>query len=292
MTALATVYGFPMWGLKFVSFVVLVCVCGAVALADEKTDINAPSHRAWDMLFTASLSQRVSERVNGVRALGLLRNDSQARELAEYALTDRNAEVRRVAATALGQMQATESIPKLEVALSDKKIPVVMAAAESLRQLKAEKLAYAVYHDLLTGERNANDGFIAQQVKTLKDPKQLAEIGFSEGIGFVPFAGIGWDAYRTMRKKDPNPVRAVVARLLAYDPNPASAAALVKATNDKNWIVRAAAVEAIAQRGDRSLVAHVVERFSDKNATVRYSAAAAVIRLAAVEPSKTARNGR
>jgi HEAT repeat protein len=83
-----------------------------------------------------------------------------------------------------------------------------------------------------------------------------------------------------------------VASLLAHDPDPACAAALVKATNDKNWIVRAAAVEAIAQRGDRSLLAHVVEKFSDKNAKVRYSAAAAVIRLGAMEPSTTARNGR
>ena len=281
-----------MWGLRLVSFVVLVCVCGAVVLADQTTDIHAPSHRAWDMLLTASLSQRASERVNGVRALGLLRGDSEARELAEHALRDRNAEVRRVAATALGQMQAMESIPKLEAALADKKIPVVMAAAESLRELKAEKLAYAVYHDLLTGERKDDDGFIAQQLKTLKDPKQLAEIGFSEGIGFVPFAGIGWDAWRTMRKKDPNPVRAMAASLLAQDPNPASSAALLKAANDKNWIVRAAAVEAIAQRGDRSLVAHMVEKFSDKNARVRYSAAAAVIRLSALGPSKTAWNGR
>ena len=281
-----------MWGQKLVSFVVLICACGAVSLADETTDIRTPRHRAWDMLLTASLSQRASERVNGVRALGLLQGDSQARELAEYALTDRNADVRRVAATALGQMGAKESIPKLEAALSDKKIPVVMAAAESLRELEAEKLAYAVYYDLLTGERQAGDGFIAQQLKTLKDPKQMAEIGFSEGIGFVPYAGIGWDAWRTMHKKDPNPVRARVASLLAHDPDPACAAALVKATNDKNWIVRAAAVEAIAQRGDRSLLAHVVEKFSDKNARVRYSAAAAVIRLGAMEPSTTARNGR
>ena len=147
------------------------------------------------MLLTAAFSQRTSERTDGVRALGLLRNNSQARQLAEYALNDSNSDVRRAAATALGQMYAKESIPKLESALSDKKIPVVMAAAQSLRELKADKSAYAVYYDLLTGERKANDGLIARQLETLKDPKVLAEIGFSEGIGFVPFAGIGWDAW-------------------------------------------------------------------------------------------------
>lgn len=60
--------------------------------------------------------------------------------------------------------------------------------------------------------------------------------GFSEGVGCVPFAGIGWDAYRTIRKKDPNPARAVAATMLAHDPDPASAKALWKATDDKTGL--------------------------------------------------------
>jgi HEAT repeat protein len=270
----------------------MACVLGASSPLQAAQDIESPRHKAWDMLMTAAFSQRTSERTDGVRALGLLRDNSQARQLAEYALSDSNSDVRRAAATALGQMYARESIPKLENALSDKKIPVVMAAAQSLRELKDDKSAYSVYYDLLTGERKAGDGIIAKQLAKLRDPKQLAEIGISEGLGFVPFAGIGWDAWRTMHKKDPNPVRAVAATLLAHDPDPASGHALVKATNDKDWIVRAAAIEAIAQRGDASLLPHVVEKFSDKNAKVRFSAAAAVIRLSAIEQSKTARNSR
>jgi HEAT repeat protein len=278
--------------LWFQSPVLLVCLCAAYSLAQATDDIESPRHKAWDMLITASLSVRAGQRANGIRALGLLRDDSEARQLVECGLADRKADVRRAAATALGRMHAIESIPKLEGALSDKSIPVVMAAAQSLQELQAEKQAYAVYFDLLTGERNANDGIIAQQLKTLKDPKQLAEIGFSEGIGFVPFAGIGWDAWRTMHKKDPNPVRGIAASMLAHDPNPETARALVKATNDKNWIIRAAAVEAIAERGDPALLPHLAVKFSDKNEKVRYSAAAAVVRLSAIEQSKTARNGR
>jgi HEAT repeat protein len=273
-----------------VSCVVVCCSCEALCAGQKADDIETPRHRAWDMLLTASLSKQTSERTNGVRALGLLKGNSDARQVAEHALGDPKPDVRRAAATALGQMQAQESIPKLEHALSDKAVPVVMAAAQSLRELKDTKPAYSVYYDLLTGERKSNDGIIAQQLQTLKDPKQLAEIGFSEGIGFVPFAGIGWDAWRTIHKKDPNPVRAVAASLLAKDPDPASAHALVKATDDKNWIVRAAALEAIAQRGDTSLLPRVAAKMSDKHEKVRYSAAAAVIRLSVVEPSKTARS--
>lgn len=242
--------------------------------------------------MNAAFSKKTIERTNGIRVLGLLRDNERARTLAENALKDPNPLVRAAAATSLGQMHAEESIPKLESALADVKIPVVLAAAESLRELNDEKTAYAVYFDLLTGERKSREGLIEQQLDTLKDPKELAKIGFSEGIGYIPFAAIGWDAYRTMYKKDPNPARAVAATFLAHDPDPSTAKALVKATNDKDWIVRAAAVEAIAQRGDVSLLPKVELKFADKNPRVRYSAAAAVIRLSATEPSNTAKNNR
>ena len=276
--------------LKLVTCLVLGSAGTIAAFGQADTDIESPKHKAWDMLMTASFSKRTVDRTNGIRALGLLRENTRARELAENALADPNPDVRLAAATALGQMHATAAIPKLQKALSDKKIPVVMAAAHSLRELNDDKSAYEVYYDLLTGERKSNDGIIAQQINTLKDPKELAKIGISEGIGYIPFAGIGWDAYRTMRKKDPNPARAVAATLLAHDPDPASANALVKATSDKDWIVRAAAVEAIAQRGDPALLPKVKERFTDRNPKVRYSAAAAVIRLTGIEHAKTARN--
>jgi HEAT repeat protein len=249
------------------------------SFGQASTDIESPKHKAWDMLVTAAFSRVTTERTNGIRALGLLPDTPRARELAENGLKDLKPEVREAAATALGQMHATESVPKLKKVLSDSKIRVVMAAAHSLRELKDDKSAYAIYYDLLTGERKPGGGMIAEQMETLKDPKELAKIGVSEGIGFIPFAGIGWDAYRAMHKKDPNPVRAVAATFLAQDPDPATSRALVNATNDKNWIVRAAAVEAIAKRDDASLLPKVQLKFSDKNAKVRYSAAAAVIRL-------------
>ena len=269
--------------LSQLAIVSVLAGCSVMTLAQAKDDIESPKHKAWDMLQTAIADKRSGERTDGVRALGLLRDNTRARELAEDSLQDRTPQVRAAAATALGQMHASESIPKLKKALSDRKIPVVMAAAQSLRELKDDGPAYDFYYDLLTGERKTNDGLIAQQIETLKNPKELAKIGFAEGIGFVPFAGIGWDAWRTMHKKDPNPVRAVAATYLAHDPDPATAKALVKATRDKDWIVRAAAVQALAQRGDPSLLKSVQRSMSDRNTKVRYSAAAAVIRLSSTE---------
>jgi HEAT repeat protein len=275
---------------QFVSGLVLSCAAAFSCFAQESTDIESPKHKAWDMLQTAAFSKRTAERTNGIRALGLLHDNTHARELAESALKDPNPDVRAAGATALGQMHATESVAKLQHALSDKKVAVVMAAAHSLRLLKDDNSAYAVYYGLLTGERKSGDGLIEKQIATLKNPKELATIGVSEGVGFIPFAGIGWDAWRTMHKKDPNPVRAVAATYLAHDPDPATSKALVEATDDKNWIVRAAALEAIAQRGDVSLLPKIVPKFTDKSPKVRYTAAAAVIRLSGLEQRKIAHN--
>jgi len=278
--------------LQVVSCLLLGCAGAVSSFAQASTDIESPTHKAWDLLMNAAFSKKTEERTNGIRVLGLLRDNERARALAENALKDPNSLVRSAAATALGQMHATKSIAKLESALADVKIPVVLAAANSLRELKDEKTAYAVYFDMLTGERKSSEGLIAKQLDTLKDPKELAKIGLSEGIGYIPFAGIGWDAYRTMNKKDPNPARAVAATFLAHDPDPATAKALVKATNDKDWIVRAAAVEAIAQRGDPSLLPKLELKFADTNPKVRYTAAAAVIRLSPAAASKAAWNNR
>ncbi len=238
--------------------------------------------KAWAMFEAAAKTKGTTERAIGIRALGLLRDDAHARELAEGALTDPKPEVRVAAATALGQMQSTQSIPKLKQLLSDEKIPVVMAAAHSLRDLKDSTSAYAVYYDILSGGRKSG-GLVSQQLDTLRDPKVIAKIGFEQGIGYIPFAGIGWDAWRYTHKKDPNPIRAVAATFLAHDPDPATGVALCAAVKDKDWIVRAAAIQALAQRGDPEFEAKIELSLFDENAHVRYTAAAAVIRLTGIE---------
>jgi HEAT repeat protein len=238
--------------------------------------------KAWAMFEAAAKSKGPAERAIGIRALGLLHDDAHARELAESALEDPKPEVRVAAATALGQMQSKQSIPKLQKLLSDDKLEVVMAAAHSLRDLKDNTSAYAVYYDVLSGGRKS-DGVVSQQLDTLRDPKVIAKIGFEQGIGYIPFAGIGWDAWRYTHKKDPNPVRAVAATFLAHDPDPATGLALCEAMKDKDWIVRAAAIQALAQRGDPEFEGKIELSLFDENAHVRYTAAAAVIRLSAIE---------
>jgi len=259
--------------------IALLIFCTVAALPSIA---SSGKKKAWSMFEAAANSKSPTQRSIGIRALGLLRDNVHARELAEAALNDDRPEVRVAAATALGQMHAIDSVPKLQKLLDDKRMAVVMAAAHSLHDLKDDAAANAIYLDVLTGERKG-DGLIAEQMDTLHNPKELAMIGVEQGIGYVPFAGIGWDAWRYTHKKDPHPARAIAATLLAHDPDPKAGYALVKAAlNDKDWIVRAAAVEAIAQRGDPSLEEKIELSLYDVNAHVRYTAAAAVIRLSAL----------
>jgi HEAT repeat protein len=236
---------------------------------------------AWKLILSGVKSPDTDERVAAVRVLGLVIDDQRAGELAEHALADSQPEVRSAAATALGEMRFTASIPKLKQTLSDKEISVVLAAARALHEMN-DKAGYEIYYEILTGERKGSEGLIAQQIAILHDPKKLAELGFEQGIGYVPFASMGWEALRTILKNDSSPIRAAAATMLAHDPDPNSAEALVRATQDKSWTVRVAALEAIAKRGDSTLGIKVKPSMHDPKREVRYAAAATVLRLADV----------
>jgi hypothetical protein len=59
-------------------------------------------------------------------------------------------------------MRAASSIPKLKVALDDKEPAVVLAAAHSRFQLGQPEEAYEIDYEVLTGEREAAQGFVAR----------------------------------------------------------------------------------------------------------------------------------
>jgi len=241
-----------------------------------------PKGQAWQILEDACTGDKSGDRATAVLVLGLIPNDSRSAKLAQKALTDDRPEVRAAAAAALGNMQSKASIPKLKAALDDQDPSVALAAAHSL-DLMHDTSAYEVYYEILNGERKTGKGLIASQRSMLRDPKKMAELGFEEGIGFIPFAGIGWGAVKAIRKDDSSPVRAAAARVLARDPDPATTEALIEATGDNSWIVQAAALEALAKRGDPSALSTVAKYMSDEKGAIKFTAAAAVVHLTAIK---------
>jgi len=263
---------------------VLIGLCGLVSAGAAQAP--ASEDRAWATLRTALTSEHDEQRRSAARVLGLLEGDETARGLALEALKDKDADVRAAAADALGQMHAKGVAPEL-IALVKKEseVVVVMAGARALISL-GDPTGYAVYYAVLTGERKAGGGLLESQKKMLKDPKKMAEFGFEQGIGFIPFAGVGYGAIKAIGRDDASPVRAAAAKILAKDRDPKTRDALLTASGDKSWIVRAAALDALSRRGDPQVLEQIAPRLNDEEDVVKYTAAAATIHLSDVATKK------
>ena len=239
---------------------------------------QTPVETAWTILKDGVSDKSPDNRAKAINALGLLGRESKAREMAESALTDEKYQVRIAAANALGRMKATASIPRLKAALDDTDGSVIIAVANALYEMD-DPAAYEVFYAVLRGERKSGAGLKESQMRILNDPKALARMGFEQGIGFVPFAGAGYSVFKLVTKDDASPVRAAAAQKLVRDPDPKAAEGLDATIADKKWLVRAAAIDALAKRDDTSHISDIASAMKDDNDVVRYTAASAVIRL-------------
>jgi HEAT repeat protein len=254
----------------------LVCASWAVAAT---SNAQQPASRAWNILKQGASDPDDDTRAKAIHALGLLTKNDDARRLAESALSDPKPDVRAVGATALGQIGLRASAAKLkELLKKHEETEVVFSATTALFAL-GDPAAYEVYYAVLTGERKTGDALIQSQLDRLKDPEALAKIGFEAGVGFIPFGGISYKVFKSIREDHATPVRAAAAKKLAGDPDPKSGQALATACSDEKWLVRAAVASAIAERGDKKLVSAVIPLLGDPEDIVRFTAAAAVIRL-------------
>jgi HEAT repeat protein len=238
--------------------------------------------QAWGLLDSGLKDGGAIKRATAVHALSLLTGETRAVDLAIHALDDPKPQVRVAAASALEDLHSRSAIPKLRATLSDREPVVVLAAAHSLLTMK-DAAAYRVYYEILTGERKGSKGLVAGELDTLRDPKKMAMLGFQEGIGFVPFGDIGYTAIRTVAKDDSSPVRATAAKILAEDADPDSDPALIHAAlGDRNQLVRTAALEALARRGNPAVISRIAPALFDDKDIVQYTAAAAIVHLSDV----------
>jgi HEAT repeat protein len=257
---------------------ILVLPPGVSTRADEQP---VPEEQAWAVVHAGLTETKVAYRVSAIEALSLMSEDQRAINFALRALEDRDEHVRVAAAVTLGQLHAERAVPQLKKALKDRRMSVVLAAARSLLLLK-DPSAYAIYYAILMRDKKTNDGLIEGQLKRFRDPKQVAQLGFQEGLGFVPLGGVGYEAVRELRKHNTAPVRAAAARWLASDPDKMTEDALIQtALVDKSLIVRLASLDALAERGDPSSIGRLQKNLSDRNSAVRYRTAALILRLSA-----------
>jgi HEAT repeat protein len=259
-----------------------------LASQQSATQLDAQK-QAWNMLVQGAHGSNMDKRANAIQALGLDSGDPAAVQLAEDALGDKEAYVRAAAAKALGALDSPQSIPKLQSLVTDKDISVALAVGHALVQLKSNS-GYDVYYSLIIGVRKGSTSLITEEMNQMKTPSRAVRFAFDQGIGFLPYGGYGMEALHAWKKRSTAPTRAAAARELAGDPDPRSGQALAKAVSDKDWSVRAAAIEAIAKRGDTTLLVGIVPAMSDRKDVVRYSAAAGVLRLGRIAQENGSRS--
>jgi HEAT repeat protein len=258
--------------MKMQFVLVLALASGAIA--------QTPVEKSWTILSGAAQDKNWERRAKAIHAVGMVTGNAKAQTMAEAALKDDRPEVRAAGADALGVMGAKGSSAKLKAIImgNESDTSVVFAAANALYAM-GDRDAYGVYYAVLTGERKSGDALLDSQMKMLKDPKALTKLGFEAGIGFIPFGGVSYKVFKMATDDQTSAVRAGAAVKLTHDPDPKSGQALAAAAKDGKWLVRAAAVGAIARRGDASLLSSVAPLLEDENEVVRFNAAAAVIQL-------------
>ena len=249
---------------------------------------QGPADEAWTILQTGAANNSTDHRAATMRVLQLIPGNAKAVAMAEKGLQDKESEVRGAAALSLGAMRSKSAVPALVAAAkSDKEGAVLMAAAKALLELGEEK-GYSVYYAVLTGQRKTGESLVGDEEKQLNDllknPKQMEEMAFEQGMGFVPFGGIGLRAFNVIHaSEEKGPIlKATSIRILAKDPDARTEKALVAATADTHWLVRAAAYDALARRGHPTVLPELAAGLKDDNEEVKLTAAAAVVHLSSL----------
>jgi HEAT repeat protein len=232
------------------------------------------SSKAWSILQAGAADESATKRQQAVSALGIVTGSARAAGLAEHALQDPQSAVRRAAVIALGAMGSRSSLPKIKAMLPVSNAEMVVVIAAVLKELNDPE-GYEIYYEILTGKRSSGGGILSG----LKDRKTLEKMGIDEAIGFIPFGGIGLGAYEYFKRIGTSGVNAAAAAALASDPEPAAREALIQACFGGKDIVRVAALQALARRGDRSVVENIEPAMYAGTPLVSYTAAAVVAHL-------------
>jgi HEAT repeat protein len=265
------------------------------AWSDERV-VSGVSSAAWDVLDKGLSDGSTDHRRQAILAVGTIGATPQTLKIIEAGLQDKNPLVRQTAAAELGRLKAPESIPYLQRALEDE-AEVSFTAAKALWDI-GDTSGRTLLEEVLTGDRSDKPGFLTQKWREgkhqLHHPAQLALMGVNEAAGnLLGPASMGITAAEEAvknvegAKKEALPGRSIAASALAEHPDDQTRSLLEWALTDKNSTVRASAAKGLGECGNAETVAKLQPLLKDGQAAVRLMAAASIVRLTDTQPSQT-----
>ena len=242
---------------------------------------QAVAVEAWKMLAQGAASDKVVRRTDAISAAATIGPLPEVLSVLKTALSDKEPDVRQVAATSCGEIKSRSLIPVLDRALNDDSPEVSFAAAKALWEM-GDHRGRDIFLAVLAGERTPSkiSNELADAKRRLRNPMALAIIGANEGAGALlgPFS-IGISIAEELAKDNSAQARALSATLLGADTSPETVEQLEKALADKNWVVRAAAAKALGNRSQLRIISKLQPLLKDDKEPVRFMAAASIVRL-------------
>ncbi len=264
---------------------VLLIVAAFPSITHEdgnRSDVEAARH-----ILRGGIDSRNSDsRVQAITAASMIgRNDVDVRRL-EAALDDKDVRVRIAAVGALADLKSYRSRPQLRRVMRSDKVPEVeFAAAKALYALKDPAGKQALI-DVLEKKMDPSSGLVRTEARNFfrnfQSTQSAAAFIVREGIGYVPIPGVGEGFSAMMRiLSDPElSARASVVLLLGNEKGPEAQRVLEDGLRDKDWSVRAAAVQMVAHTGRVNMLNLLPPLFNDKKEKVQFRAAGAYLHLA------------
>jgi HEAT repeat protein len=247
-----------------------------------------------DILQQALTSRNPDMRVQGVVALSLASERNSLLPLLIGMAGDKDVQVRIAVVASLADVKSRAAIEALHTLLKDTVPEVSFAAAKALWNLN-DRAGEMALLSIVEGDSKTASGYITaemrQALRLMHTPTTTFLLAVRQGIGFVPVPGLG-QGIASMQALLTDPGisgRAAAVLMLGKDKDPVLLPALRDALHDKNWTVRAAAVHAMAIRDDPSVKKDLAPLLEDEKEGVRLRAAAAYLRLSAVEAYAAAR---
>jgi HEAT repeat protein len=227
-------------------------------------------------------------RKQAVVALSLASENGSLLPLLINMVDDKDVPVRVAVAGSLSEINAKPALDALHKLLQDPVPEVSFAAAKALWNLHDPGGRQALL-SVVEGESKTASGYITSEMRTalrmMHTPTTTLLYAAREGVGFVPVPGLG-QGIASMQALLTDPGisgRATAVLLLGKDKDPALIPALKDALSDKNWTVRAAAVHSLALRNDPAMKKDIAPMLQDDKEGVRLRAAAAFLRLSAIQ---------